>query len=438
MKVFSLCKTMTVTSVFAAILVAVVAAQDESSASGDGDLIYLRRNIWGGHRHHHPVLEEHVDHQHQHRHRHRHLDDTDVVDGDGTTTFDEVSTLYRRIDGVSCSTLQTIPGRGPYWYSSEVGPAGSLTADHCRKVCTELRQSCLGFEVSLRRVPAAGAATTGGEGGDAGPDEAQQEEQTIDETRWYVCFYKGPYRTRCTAGRLLFILFRFVSFLTALSFLLSTPTNVRTTIVLSKFWNRRPIDFGVPEDPYVESSTCIVKEFLAYNSTACKVGFDPSSSSTGEPIVLDDMSLKECSEECSNLSPINAVEATATIAIVGNNNSTDDSGAGEVGSDTTDTETMATARNIEAPIFDHADTTGRCYGFLAKKDTNECLIYDTPVFVLEGITNPTSAEDINEGALVVGDLYGASFEGGDNICIVRSHAVIANPFEYVLCPSRFS
>ena len=179
--------------------------------------------IRGGH-HHHPDLEEHVDRDRDRRHRH--LDDTNVeIDESGT--FDEVSTLYRRIDGVSCSTLQTIPGRGPYKYSSEVGPAGSLTAEHCRQVCTELRQSCLGFEVSLRRVPvqaAAIAAIAGeGEGGEAAPDEVQ----TIDETRWYVVSIKtsNVHTTQqddCCS-------FHFLSFLTAPP----TPVNFRT-ITLSQ------------------------------------------------------------------------------------------------------------------------------------------------------------------------------------------------------------
>ena len=256
----------------------------------------------------------------------RHLEDSASEGNDHETTID---TLYRKVDGMTCKTLQTFPGSEQYRYTAEEG--SMLTEEHCQQVCTDLGVSCLGFEVSLKRSVIS-------------PWWQQADNATSSETVANEAFNGMMFnQTRC------------------------------------KFWNRRPIDFESTADQDIVLSSCIIKEYLAYNTTACQIGFIPSPGSNIKPTLLEDISLQECSKECERRT------------------------------------------DVAYPVFGGTTNSDSqlCFGYMAQKDKKQCMIYHSPVFVLEGVTTQIETSPDRES-------YDAlSLDG--NVCVVRSQTVLVNP-----------
>ena len=253
------------------------------------------------------------------------LEDSTSERNDHETTMDA---LYRKVDGMTCKTLQTFPGSEQYRYTAEEG--SMLTEEHCQQVCTDLGVSCLGFEVTLKRSVISPLWQEG--------DNASSDANAAFNGTMYN-------QTRC------------------------------------KFWNRRPVDFESSTDQDIVLSSCIIKEYLAYNTTACQIGFKPSPGGSNiEPTLLDNMpSLQECSKECER-------------------------------------------RDIaEYPVFGNTNTDSEiCFGYM-QMDKQQCMMYHTPIFVIEGVTSQTQTQTGTDRE---------SYEAlslDDNVCLVRPQAVLVHP-----------
>ena len=148
---------------------------------GNGE-VFVHQDEEVGLHDHHDHIRGHHHHPNQMSDGRRRLDDDSEI-GEGIATL-----YYRRFDGAACTTLQTIPGRGPYRYTAEQGPPDSLTEDDCTKICSDLGKDCLGFEASLRRVPTNATtslwATAGGNGLDV--DNTDATEEFVDQIRCKV------------------------------------------------------------------------------------------------------------------------------------------------------------------------------------------------------------------------------------------------------------
>ena len=156
--------------------------------------------------------------------------------------------IYRRVDGTTCKTLQTIPGNEQNIHTVETGLSSFMKYEDCERTCTELGMACLGFEYQVLR-------------------QQQQVQQQLDQA----------------AG-----------------------TNDREEEEAQcNFWSRRPIDFQPivvnNSSNLIETSTCVVKDFHLYEGKACGNGFI-SRSVTSLTRLVNVSSVNECHNECDVVS----------------------------------------------------------------------------------------------------------------------------------------
>lgn len=139
----------------------------------------------------------------------------------------------------------------------------------------------------------------------------------------------------------------------------------------------------------------------------------------------------ECSDECARRTPADkdGGEVYTSSPI---NATYVEGGNATIGNSSTNITVFIGSDNNTIPIFQYENTTGKCYGFMYRTEENECLIYDTPVFILKGVTETSGtgndnvdAEDTSTIIDTDSDSYGV--QNGDDVCFVRSQSVIASP-----------